>query len=275
MTQVLSRRGDRRTDGRVTGDRFLWLRVAEFWFVLARKWWISLVTVSFLQPVLYLLGLGFGLGVLVDSGGNSPGGVPYAAYVASGVLAGSAMQSAFGEAAWPVLGAVKWQRQYHAQLATPPKVRDVLTGHLVFMAVRLLVTVLAFWLVMVLFGLVQWPTAPLAVLAATLTGLAFAVPITAFSVSVDSDRAFALLLRFVIIPTFLFAGVFFPVSGLPGWVQPVVWATPLWHGVEMSRAASLGTGMAPVVLLGHVAYLLAFVVGGYLVALRTFTRRLS
>lgn len=272
---MLPGRDPRGAGGATAPERWLWVRVAEFWFVLARKWWVSLVTVSFLQPVLYLLGIGFGLGALVDSGGNNPGGVPYAAYVASGVLAGSAMQSAFGEAAWPVLGAVKWQRQYHAQLATPPKVRDVLTGHLVFMAVRLLVTVLAFWLVMVVFGLVQWPTAPLAVLAATLTGLAFAAPITAFSVTVDSDRAFALLLRFVIIPTFLFAGVFFPVSGLPVWVQPVVWVTPLWHGVELSRAASLGTGMAPPVLLGHVAYLLAFVVGGYLLAMRTFARRLS
>lgn len=262
-------------DGPSTGDRHLWLRVAEFWFVLARKWWISLVTISFLQPVLYLLGLGFGLGVLVDGSGNNPGGVPYAAFVASGVLAGSAMQSAFGESAWPVLGAVKWQRQYHAQLATPPKVRDVLVGHLVFMAVRLLVTVIAFWLVMVAFGLVEWPTAPLAVPAAVLTGMAFAVPIAAFSVTVDSDRSFALLLRFVIIPVFLFAGVFFPVSGLPGWLQPVVWATPLFHGVELSRAASLGTAMPLLEVLGHVAYLLAFVVGGYLVALHTYSRRLS
>lgn len=253
----------------------MWTRTAAFWFVLARRWWRSLVVVSVLQPVLYLLGLGFGLGVLVDGSGNSPGGVPYAAYVAAGVLVGSAMQSAFGEAAWPVLGAVKWQRQYHAQLATPPRVRDVLLGHLAFMAARLTVTVVAFWAVMVLFGLVSWPTAPLAVPVAVLTGLAFATPIAAFSATVDSDTSFALLLRFVIVPVFLFGGVFFPVSGLPGLVQPLVWATPLWHGVELSRAATLGTDLGALVVLGHVGYLLLWAVGGLLVALRTYTRRLA
>jgi lipooligosaccharide transport system permease protein len=256
-------------------SRFLWWRAASFWFVVARRWWRSLVLRSFLEPVLYLFGLGFGLGTLVDESGNAPGGVPYAAFVAAGVLAASAMQSAFGEAAWPVLGAIKWQRQYHAQLASPLRVTDVLVGHLVFMTIRLLATIVPFWLVMVVFGLVVWPSAPLAVLAALLTGLAFAAPITAYAATVNTDTAFALILRFMIIPMFLFSGVFFPISDLPGWLQPVVWASPLWHGVELSRAASLGTELGTWAVVGHVGYLLLVAGTGVAVAVRTYTRRLT
>lgn len=255
--------------------RWLWWRATLFWFVVARRWWRSLVLRSFLEPVLYLLGLGFGLGTLVDDSGNAPGGVPYAAFVAAGVLVASGMQSAFGEAAWPVLGAIKWQRQYHAQLASPLRVDDVLVGHVVFMTVRLLATAVPFWLVMVAFGLVSWPSGPLAVPVAVLTGLAFATPIAAYAATADSDRAFPLILRFGIIPMFLFSGVFFPVSDLPGWLEALVWVTPLWHGVELGRAASLGTGMAVWTAAGHVAYLLVFAVGGLLVASRTYARRLS
>lgn len=255
--------------------RLLWWRAAAFWFVLSRAWWRSLVARSVLEPLLYLVGLGFGLGTLVDAGGDAPGGVPYAAYVAPGVLVASAMQSGFGESAWPVLGAIKWQRQYHAQLASPLRVRDVLVGHMVFVAVRLAVTIVPFFAVMAALGLVAWPWAPLAVLVGLLTGMAFAVPIAAYSATVSNDTSFALLLRFALIPMFLFAGVFFPVQDLPGLLQPVVWLTPLWHGVELARAATLGLAPAPLVVAGHVAYLVAWVVGGLLVALRTYTRRLT
>lgn len=253
----------------------LWWRATSSWLVVARRWWRALVLRSFLEPVLYLLGLGFGLGTLVDGSGNGPGAVPYAAYVAAGVLAASAMQSAYSEASWPVLGAIKWQRQYHAQLATPLRVTDVLLGHLAFMLLRLVVSVVPFWLVMVAFGLVHWPTAPWAVPAAVLCGLAFAAPVAAFAARTDNDTSFALLLRFAIIPMFLFAGVFFPVSELPTWVQPVVWATPLFHGVELTRAASLGTDLGALAVAGHVAYLLLFALGGLAVATRTYTRRLT
>lgn len=253
----------------------LWWRAAVYWFVLSRAWWRSLVARSVLEPVLYLFGLGFGLGTLVDASGNGPGGVPYAAYVAAGVLVASAMQSAFGESAWPVLGAIKWQRQYHAQLATPLRVGDVLAGHVAFMTVRLAVTIVPFWLVMVAFGLVSWPSAPWAIGAALLTGLAFALPIAAYAATADNDTAFALILRFGIIPMFLFSGVFFPVGDLPVWLQPVVWATPLWHGVELSRAASLGTAMPVLVVAGHLAYLVLVGVVGAVAAMHTYRRRLS
>ena len=74
-----------------------------------------------------------------------------------------------------------------------------------------------------------------------LTGLAFAAPIDAFAVTREKDQGFALLFRFGMIPMFLFSGTFFPVTQLPGWIRPVAYATPLWHGVALCRELSLGT----------------------------------
>ena len=108
---------------------------------------------------------------------------------------------------------------------------------------------------------------------AVLTGLAFATPIFAFSSGQDTDSGFNVLFRFVITPMFLFSGTFFPIEQLPGWLHPVAWATPLWHGVELCRSLSLGTVTAPAAL-GHVVYLLVWALGGALLARWCFTRRL-
>jgi lipooligosaccharide transport system permease protein len=81
------------------------------------------------------------------------------------------------------------------------------------------------------------------------------------------------LFRLVLIPMTLFSGTFFPVDRLPGWVQPVTWASPLWHGTELARAAALGGG-APLPALGHTAVLVVLVAVGSAVAARRFRRRL-
>ena len=95
----------------------------------------------------------------------------------------------------------------------------------------------------------------------------------AFSAGQDHDSGFALLFRFAIMPMFLFSGTFFPIDQLPAPLQPVAWVTPLWHAVELCRALSLG---APTVAdaVVNVGYLLLWIVGGYLLALRSFRRRL-
>jgi lipooligosaccharide transport system permease protein len=81
------------------------------------------------------------------------------------------------------------------------------------------------------------------------------------------------LFRLVLIPMTLFSGTFFPVDRLPGWVQPITWLSPLWHGTELARAAALGGGAA-LPLLGHSAVLVALVVAGSAVAAARFRRRL-
>jgi lipooligosaccharide transport system permease protein len=104
--------------------------------------------------------------------------------------------------------------------------------------------------------------------------LAFACPIVAFAASREHDNGFAALSRFGIVPMFLFSGTFFPVSQLPVVFRWVAYATPLWHGVELARSLTLGQ-VGVLAALGHVAYLLAWVVVGTAVALRIYRRKLG
>lgn len=104
--------------------------------------------------------------------------------------------------------------------------------------------------------------------------MATAAPVTAFAAWLDNDNYFTLLFRFVMIPSTLFAGVFFPVEQLPGAVQPLAYASPLWHGVEMCRAATLGRATAwP--LAAHLGYLLLWAIVGVALAVLAFQRRLE
>ena len=249
--------------------------VFEYLMTVYRRTFRGSLISSFLSPLLYLAAMGYGLGSLVD-GGSSRGidGIPYVAFIAPGVLAATAMQTASGECTYPVLGAIKWHGQFHAMLATPLRPRQVLLGHLGFVTVRFLIVCGVFLVVAALLGATPSWTTPLALPAAVLTGLAFAAPIIAMAARVeDGGDSFNVLFRFIIMPMFLFSGTFFPVDQLPGFLQPVAWATPLWHGVELCRGLTLGTGTLAGAA-GHVAYLGVFLVVGYLLAERFLARRL-
>lgn len=255
----------------------LWTRAGAYWFTSLRSRWRGFVATSLLTPLLYLAGLGFGIGTLVGTV-ERYGGVSYAEYVAPGLLAAAAMQTAVSESTWPVMASVRWTRQYHAQLASPLRVVDVLVGHAAAVATRLAVAATGFWAATVLLGLAELPGAIWALPAAVLTGLAFAGPLMAVSVYLTSDQPLIFVFRFVVIPLFLLGGVFAPVQEFPGVVQVLVAVAPLWHGVELCRAAALGadvTGLGPWEALGHVGVLLAYAAVGWVVALVAYRRRLA
>jgi lipooligosaccharide transport system permease protein len=253
------------------------LRALEYWIYQYKRTWRGTVVSGLISPLLYLAAMGVGLGSLVDkhqSGRGSLDGVSYVAFLAPGLLAAIAMQIATQESTYPVLAAVKWLRTYFAMLATPLRVVDLLVGHLLWITIRVTLTVLMFLAVMELFGAGHHWTVLLALPAAVLTGMAFGVPIAAFSATRDGDAAFAALFRFVIMPMFLFSGTFFPVSQLPTALRFVAYATPLWHGVDMCRSFALGTATPGRVAM-NVAYLAIFVAVGYAAAHRSYTRRLA
>jgi lipooligosaccharide transport system permease protein len=130
-----------------------------------------------------------------------------------------------------------------------------------------------FLAVMALFGAIKSPAAVLLIPGGLLTGLAFAAPIVAFSVTLERDSGLTALFRFGIIPMFLFSGTFFPVSQLPAALRVLAYVTPLWHGVDLCRTVALGDASL-LRSLGHVAYLALWFGVGYAVALRTYRRRL-
>jgi len=253
--------------------RLTW-RALRAWFTVYRRIWRSSVFSSVLGPVLYLGAMGFGLGSLVDKHGTTGiGGVPYLEFLAPAILAVQAMQSALAEATFPVYGAVKWDYRYVAARATPLRPADIYRGHVLFIAIRLVMTSAIFLAVAAAFGSVPSPWAVAALPAAVLTGVAFAAPIAGWAITVRRDTAFNYAFRFGMTPLMLFSGTFFPLTRLPGWLRLIAYATPLWHGVALCRALTLGTATAGTVAI-HVAYLLAVTVAGLYAGARVYTKRL-
>jgi lipooligosaccharide transport system permease protein len=250
------------------------VREFRFWLTDYRRTWRGSIYSSLASPVLYLGALGLGLGTLVNHHGTARlGGVSYLVFLAPGLLAATGMQTGMGEATYPVFGSVKWNKTYQAAVATPLRPADVFHGHLLFVAMRLAMNCAAFLAVAAALGAVRsaWSLAALPV--AVLTGLAFAAPLEAWSVTRAQDSSFPLIYRFGLIPLFLFSGTFFPISQLPGWLQPVAYATPLWHGVALCRSLSLGTA-SPAGAAAHLAYLLAMAAAGVAAGNRAYRRRL-
>jgi lipooligosaccharide transport system permease protein len=250
------------------------LRIVQRNALVYRRVWRGSVFTSFLQPMLFLLAMGLGVGGMVEEGAAGlPGAVPFLHFLAPGLLAAACMQTSASESSWPVAGKMRWQRNYEAMVATPLGVWDLVVGELLWVGARVAVVALAFALVTMAFGAMRPQAVPLVILPGVLLGLAFSTPILAYAATLPSNGNFNVLFRFVITPLFLFSGVFVPVTNLPAALQVLAWATPLSHGVELVRGAALGTLSSPMWML-HVGYLMVMTVVGLVLAERTFRRRL-
>lgn len=255
------------------------LRVVSWHAALYRRLWRVNVLSSLVQPLVYMLGLGVGVGTLVDrntASGDLLGGGSYVAFVAPGLLVTTTMVLASGESMWPVMAGLRWSRGYHGIAATPLAATDIVLGHALWTTVRSLIATGAVACVLALFPDTRsWGLVP-AVVAAAFVGLAFAMPLMAYSIDAEMDGGFPAIQRFVITPLFLFGGAFYPVTLLPAAVEWVAKAAPLWHGVTVARAFTTPGG-PPIdwpAVAGHLGYTLLFTVAGTLVAVRRLRRRL-
>ena len=153
------------------------------------------------------------------------------------------LQVGVSDCSYPVLGGFKWERTYWAEVATPLSVGDVVAGKLMWQVARFAAVSAVFLVVMAAFGVIASPFAALVVPAAVLTGMSTATLTAAFAATQDSDYGMSLLFRLGVLPMNLFAGVFYPISRLPQWLQVVAQMIPLTHGVSIFRALALGTGL--------------------------------
>lgn len=251
------------------------VRVVEANALSYKRLWRGSVITAFVNPLLFLVAMGHGLGSLIDRGASGiPASISYLEFIAPGLLAAAAFQTAATESTWPVMGGIKWNKQYHAALATPIGIPDLVVGNLVWVAVRTLMTCVAFAIVMILIGAVSIPRALAAIVPALITGIAVGAPLMGYTPIAKAESRLASIFRFVVVPMFLFSGTFFPIGQLPDWLEPVAYATPLWHGVDMTRAIALGLSPAwPAI--AHVAYLVLWVVLGFMWARRTFPKVLN
>jgi lipooligosaccharide transport system permease protein len=241
-----------------------------------KRIWRSNLLGSFVQPFLYLLGMGVGVGALIDRGPTATevlGDVDYVSFLAPALIATTAMLVVVQEAMWPVMDGFMWSYAYRAMAATPLEPGQVAGGVALWHATRGLIVATGVASVLALFPQTRsWGLLP-AVAFGVLTAMAFALPVTAWSSSRETDQSFPAILRFAVIPMFLFAGAFYPVEQLPDWLQPVAWLTPLFHGVELCRGAVLGTLEAGAGAI-HAAVLVAYALVGFVIARRSFARRL-
>ncbi len=238
--------------------------------VLYRRLWQASIFSSFILPILFVVSIGIGVGGYI----GEIDGWDYLSYIVPGILASSAFQTAVGESTFPVLGDFKWTRGYHAMRATPVRIIDMILGWQLYIQIRVAVAAVVFLLVSAVFGAVHSPWVVVTPLVCGLLALSTATSVSAFSAGLENDSYFSLLFRFVMIPSTLFAGVFFPVEQLPAIVRPLAYASPLWHGVELCRRAMLGVP-TPWPVAVHIGYLMLLSALGLWWAQRAYSKRLS
>jgi lipooligosaccharide transport system permease protein len=250
-------------------------RLTDYWATVYRRTWKGSAVSSFVSPLFYVVAMGVLLGGFIEADpARLEGATSYLAFVAPGLLAAQAMTTVFGETTYPVMGMVKWHKTYFSMTASPLSVREVILAQLGFVVFRVALSCGAFLAVMAPFGVFESLVGALVALPVQLlVALAFATPVFALSAGLKDESPFALIYRLGLIPLFLFSGAFFPVSNLDGWLQALAKATPLWHGVDLTRMLTLDRldwSTAAV----HVVYLVVLAVLGWFWAVRRLTRRM-
>lgn len=252
-----------------------WWAVVEHHLHRMRRYLGTLLVTGIGSPIVYLLGLGAGLGVLVD-GGEGIEGVPYLTFIAPALVMSTAMLTSAQENTYGVFGGFKWFNTFPAMRLTPISPAQMAVGVQVAALLRVL-PVLGFYLAaLVLFGI----AGPLRALALLPVGLLLSVAVgfavMAWVATQKDDRGqLSFIERFVVVPLTLFSGTYFPLETLPGYLQPIGWVSPLWHAAELGRWAMYGQPLTVLMVSVHIGFLaLLAVVCGWL-SIRTFRRRLD
>ena len=258
------------------GRRWGWWLYAEYRLTSMRAYLQTILIRAIGLPLLYLSSMGLGLGALVDSGAGGVEGVSYLVFVGPALLVSSIVMEASGEFSYPVMAGFKWQKHYFAAAASPVTPAQVAVGEVVAVGLRFIPEALLFWLALVWFGGVTAPASVLMVLIAPLAALAFGAPLMAFAATQhDEGTKFAFVQRFVVMPMFLFAGTFFPLSAMPGYLQWIGWISPMWHGTQLARVVGFGMANPWWLTALHILVLAGAATGGTWAAARLFTRRLT
>ena len=250
--------------GRRGGVRALWAgnpgAVVQRGLIAARSSSWIVVLSGFFEPVFYLASLGIGLGALIGDVETSTGAaVPYAAYIAPALLAVSAMNGAVYDSTWNVFFKVNYGKLYEGMLSTSLGPLDVALGEILYALLRGLVYATGFMIIMQVLGLNLAWTAVLALPAVLLIAFGFAsvgMAVTSYMKTFQHMD----WINFVLLPMFLFSATFYPITVYPEWVQVIVQALPLWHGVELIRG--LTTGLLSVGMLWHVLYFVVMIALG-------------
>lgn len=232
----------------------------HLWVLRRGRPW-NLAVNGVFEPFLYLMSIGVGIGQLIDGGTAA-----YAAYVAPALLATSAMNSAISETTGAVWWRLRFEKFYDAIVTTPLTVRDVAYGEIAASVLRSTLSAACFLAVISAFGMVRSWWALLALPACVLIAYAFSAAGMA-AITVIREFHHQQYLQLVMLPMFLFATTFYPLSVYPEVLRPVVAALPLYQSIELLRG--LTTGQLGPGVLAAAAYLLVMgLLGGWIAARR-------
>ncbi len=220
------------------------------------------------EPTLYLLGLGFGLGHFV----GEMAGMSYLAFLASGVIASSAMTTASFEGMYSVFTRMVPQKTYEAILATPLEVDDILAGEMLWCGTKSVFSGIAILAVATALGVVESWQALWVIPVVFLIGLCFAGPAMMMSALAYNYDFFNYYVVLIITPMFILSGVFYPVDTLPSAMQAVVQFLPLSHAVMLTRSLVAGVELTQPLL--HVAVLMLYAAVGYYLAVVLVRKKL-
>ncbi len=252
--------------------------VAEHRIRAMRGYLQTVIVTSIGNPFVYLFSLGVGLASLVHApiSNGSGGTVSYLAFVAPALLAQAAVVVASEESTYPIMMGFKWNTIFSAMNAAPISGKQIVNGLVIGMTARILPTCIIYFIVMTLFGAVPSGWGVIGILTATFTGIAVGVVIMSYTSTIEDDKGqMAMIMRFGIMPMFLFSGTFFPLTQLPIWLQWIGWISPLWHGTLLGRDLAYGNAEPVWLVVVHVVYLVALAGFGWSRTQGVFTRRLN
>ncbi len=256
----------------------LYYRLPRFsfnaWIVWHRniQVWTKLIgpalVLHFLEPLIYLFGLGFGLAVFV----GDIEGVPYLTFLASGLVASSAMMTASLEGTYSVFTRMVPQKTYSAILASPIEVDDIMAGEILWCATKATFSSIAIIIVAALMGAVDSWMAIWAIPIVFLSALCFSGPAIVIATMAPGYDYFNYYFTLGVTPMFVLCGVFYPVSTLPESLQLVVQLLPLTHAIELIRP--LITGMEVNNPLLHILVLFFYTIIFYYLAVIKVRKRM-
>ena len=232
-----------------------------------KRFWRSTTFSSVVEPTIYLLAFGFGFGSLVAQ----VAGIDYIDFVGTGIVATAVLFSSAFPGMFSTFVKRTFQKTYDAVLAAPVDTEELVTAEALWIALRSGIYGAVPMLVAVLFGLEPSFGMLLVPFIGVLTGFGFASFGIWISGIVPSIDAFGYVISAVLTPLFLVAGTFFPIDGLPEWAQALAQLNPLFHCVELVRAAVFGLHVSDLL---HVLALVVFAVAMWLLAVRRLRKRL-
>ena len=259
------------------GMRFGAWYVAEYRIRQMSKWLGAIITVSFGNPIIYLLAIGVGVGSLVDAntGGAGINGVSYITFLAPALLATAAIKAAMDETSFPTLEGFVWNKSFFGMNSTQLTAGQIVDGIMIAAFLRAFLTAGAYLVVLWAFGAVTLESIPMLFLVACFAGLSFgALMLAATSFVKEDDGFFAIVARFIVAPMFLFSGTFYPLEQMPIFLQWIGWISPLWHSTNFARSVSFGLEVPGWLMIIHVAFLTISLVAGMVIARKQFESRL-